>query len=142
VAAVLGLGGLVASFTLFILGREVFDLGPDELQTLMYLKLSVAGHLTIFATRTRGPFWSSRPSGLLLGAVLGTQVIATLIAVYGVLVPGIGWGWAAVVWAFALGSLVVNDQLKLLTYHALDRRERAASDGPGAAGTRPVPSSS
>jgi H+-transporting ATPase len=74
--------------------------------------------------------------------VLGTQVIATLIAVYGVLVPGIGWGWAAVVWAFAVGSLVVNDQLKLLTYHALDRRERAASDGPGAASTRPVPSSS
>jgi hypothetical protein len=29
---------------------------------LMYLKLSVAGHLTIFVTRTRGPFWSTRPA--------------------------------------------------------------------------------
>lgn len=33
---------------------------PLHCQTLMYLKLSVAGHLTIFLTRTRGPFWSIR----------------------------------------------------------------------------------
>ena len=33
-----------------------------RIQTLMYLKLSVAGHLTIFLTRTRGPFWSIRPA--------------------------------------------------------------------------------
>ena len=49
----------------------------------MYLKLSVAGHLTIFLTRTRGPFWSIRPARILLIAVFGTQAIATLIAVYG-----------------------------------------------------------
>ena len=133
VAGVLGVAGVLASFGLFWLGRSIFDLPSDELQTLMYLKLSVAGHLTIFVTRTRGPFWSTRPSSLLLGAVLGTQAIATLIAVYGVLVPGIGWGWAAVVWAFALGSFLVNDQLKLLTYALLDRRERRspAVDDPG-----------
>ncbi len=102
VATALGLAGLAASFTLFAMANSVFDLGHDEIQTLMYLKLSVAGHLTIFLTRTRGRFWSSRPSNLLLGAVLGTQAVATLIAVYGVLVPAIGWGWAAVVWAYAL----------------------------------------
>jgi hypothetical protein len=56
---------------------------PRHVQTLMYLKLSVAGHLTIFLTRTRGPFWSIRPARILLLAVLGTQAIATLIAVYG-----------------------------------------------------------
>ena len=51
-----------------------------HIQTLMYLKLSVAGHLTIFLTRTRGPFWSIRPAKILLVAVLGTQTLATLIA--------------------------------------------------------------
>ena len=45
----------------------------------MYLKLSVAGHLTIFLTRTRGPFWSIRPAPILWIAVLGTQAVATLI---------------------------------------------------------------
>ena len=44
----------------------------------MYLKLSVAGHLTIFLTRTRGPFWSIRPARILWVAVLGTQALATL----------------------------------------------------------------
>ena len=60
----------------------------------MYLKLSVAGHLTIFVTRTRGPFWSIRPAADPVGAVLGTQVLATLIAVYGVFMTPIGWNWA------------------------------------------------
>ena len=64
----------------------------DLIRTLIYLKLSVSGHLTIFVTRTRGPFWTRpRPARLLLGAVLGTQAIATLIAVYGFLMTPLGW---------------------------------------------------
>ena len=61
---------------------------------MMYLKLSVAGHLTIFLTRTRGPFWSIRPAKILWMAVLGTQIVATLIAVYGFLMAPLGWRWA------------------------------------------------
>jgi H+-transporting ATPase len=86
----------------------------------MYLKLSVAGHLTIFVTRTRGPFWSSPPSWLLLVAVLGTQTVATVIAAAGILVTGVGWQWAAVVWLYALAWFVINDQLKVLTYRLID----------------------
>ena len=44
------------------LASRVFHLDRAHIQTLMYLKLSVAGHLTIFLTRTRGPFWSIRPA--------------------------------------------------------------------------------
>jgi H+-transporting ATPase len=86
----------------------------------MYLKLSVAGHVTIFVTRTRGPFWSTRPARVLLAAVIGTQVIATLIAVYGVLMPAIGWGWALVVWGYALAWFFVNDRAKLAAYRIFD----------------------
>jgi H+-transporting ATPase len=42
----------------------------------MYLKLSVADHLTIFITHIRGPFWLIKPSNILLGAVLSTQLVA------------------------------------------------------------------
>ena len=62
----------------------------------MYLKLSVAGHLTIFLTRTRGPFWSIRPARILWVAVVGTQIVATLIAVYGLFMTPLGWGWALI----------------------------------------------
>ena len=86
----------------------------------MYLKLSVAGHLTIFLTRTRGPFWSIRPARILWVAVLGTQIVATLIAVYGLFMTPLGWGWALFVWGYALVWFLVNDRVKLLAYRVFD----------------------
>jgi len=123
IATVLGTAGVVASFGLFYLGERVFHLNRDVIQTLMYLKLSVAGHLTIFVTRTRGPFWSHRPAKVLLGAVLGTQLIATILAVYGILMPPIGWGWALAVWGYALAWFFLNDGIKLAAYRFLDPSE-------------------
>lgn len=120
-ATVLGIAGVVASFGLFYLGERVFHLNRVMIQSLMYLKLSVAGHMTIFVTRTRGPFWSFRPSGILLAAVLGTQVIATLITVYGLFMSPIGWGWAFFVWAYASAWFLFNDRLKLLAYGIFDK---------------------
>jgi H+-transporting ATPase len=120
VATVLGVIGPVAAFGLFYLGDRVYQLDRPHLQTLMYLMLSVAGHLTIFLTRTRGPFWSIRPARILLLAVLGTQIIATLIAVYGVFMTPLGWGWAAFVWGYALLWFLVSDRVKLFAYRVFD----------------------
>ena len=120
IATVLGVAGVVASFGLFYLGERVFHLSRETIQSLIYLKLSVAGHLTIFVTRTRGPFWSVRPARILLMAVLGTQMIATLIAVYGVFMAPIGWGWALAVWGYALLWFVINDRIKLAAYRIFD----------------------
>ena len=120
ISTVLGVIGVASAFGLFYLGERVFDLDRAHIQTLMYLKLSVAGHLTIFLTRTRGPFWSIRPARILWVAVLGTQIVATLIAVYGLFVTPLGWGWALVVWGYALVWFLVNDRVKLLTYRVFD----------------------
>jgi H+-transporting ATPase len=120
ISTVLGVIGVVAAFGLFYLGERVFHLDRAHIQTLMYLKLSVAGHLTIFLTRTRGPFWSHRPAWVLLGAVFGTQALATLIAVYGVFMTPLGWGWALFVWGYALAWFLVNDRVKLLAYRVFD----------------------
>jgi H+-transporting ATPase len=105
---------------LFYLGERVFHLDRAHIQTLMYLKLSVAGHLTIFLTRTRGRFWSIRPAKILWIAVLGTQIVATLIAVYGLFMTPLGWGWAGFVWGYALLWFLVNDNVKLLAYRIFD----------------------
>ena len=123
ISTVLGVIGVISAFGLFYLGERVFHLDRPHIQTLMYLKLSVAGHLTIFLTRTRGPFWSIRPAKALWIAVLGTQLIATLIAVYGVFMTPLGWGWAGFVWGYALLWFLVNDRVKLLTYWILDRKK-------------------
>ena len=110
------------AFGLFYFGEKVFHLSRDMIQTLIYLKLSVAGHLTIFLTRTRGRFWSNKPANILIFAVAGTQLVATLIAVYGLFMTPIGWGWALLVWGYAIAWFLVNDQVKLLVYHFLEKK--------------------
>ena len=120
ISTVLGVIGVVSAFGLFYLGERVFHLDRVHIQTLMYLKLSVAGHLTIFLTRTRGPFWSIRPARVLWVAVLGTQIVATLIAVYGLFMTPLGWDWALFVWGYALAWFLVNDRVKLLAYRIFD----------------------
>jgi len=120
ISTVLGIIGVVAAFGLFYLGERVFHFDHAHIQTLIYLKLSVAGHLTIFLTRTRGPFWSIRPARILWAAVLGTQIVATLIAVYGLFMTPLGWRWAGFVWAYALAWFLVNDRVKLLAYRIFD----------------------
>jgi H+-transporting ATPase len=119
-ATVLGLVGPIAAFGLFYLGDRVSHLDHAHLQTLMYLLLSVAGSLTIFLTRTRGPFWSIPPARILLAAVLGVEAIATLIAVYGIFMTPLGWGWAGLVWGYALVWFLISDRVKLLAYRILD----------------------
>ena len=127
IATVLGLVGPIASFGLFFLGDRVFHLGHPQLQTMMYLMLSVAGHLTIFQTRTRGPWWSTRPAWILLAAVCGTQAVATLIAVYGAwLVTPLGWKYAGMVWGYAFIWFVVTDPVKLLAYKVLGKGQHKA----------------
>jgi H+-transporting ATPase len=120
IATVLGLVGPIAAFGLFFLGDRVYHLNHAHLQTMMYLMLSVAGHLTIFQARTRGPFWSIRPARILWMAVLGTQTAATLIAVYGLFMTPLGWKWAGFVWGYALLWFFVTDPVKLLAYRIFD----------------------
>ena len=121
IAAVLGVVGPVASFGLFFLGDRVFHLDRPHLQPMMYLMLSVAGHLTIFLARTRGPFWSIPPARILWVAVLGTQILATLIAVYGIFMPPIGWGWALFVWGYAIAWFLASDRVKLVAYQIFEK---------------------
>ena len=121
IATVLGLVGPLAAFGLFYLADRVFHVERPQVQTMMYLLLSVAGHLTIFQTRTRGPFWSIKPARILLLAVVGTQIAATLMCLFGFLVTPLWWGWVALVWVYALSWFLVTDRVKLIAYWALDR---------------------
>jgi H+-transporting ATPase len=121
VATILGIVGVIASFTLFFLGESVFHLSRETIQSLIYLKLSVAGQLTIYITRTRGSFWSVKPARILLLATGGAQTIATLVAVYGVFMAPLGWGWAGFVWGYAIAWFFISDRVKLIAYRIFDR---------------------
>lgn len=126
ISSILGLLGVVASFGLFYIAERRFHLSREVIQSFMFLKLAVAGHLTIFLTRTRGPFWSIAPAPILLWAAVGTKLLATVAAVYGmaIMVP-IGWKWAGLIWVYCLAWFVINDWVKLAAYRILDPQRPA-----------------
>jgi H+-transporting ATPase len=120
-ATFLGLIGTVSSFIFLYIGISILHLSQDMMQSMMYLKFSIAGHFLIFITRTKGHFWSYRPSNILLVAVLGTQMVATIIAVYGLLIPPIGWSLALFVWAYAMAAFVLTDFAKVFLFNRFER---------------------
>ena len=122
VSTMLGAIGVIASFGLFYILVEL-KFPNDVIQSLIFLKLVVAGHATIFLTRTDDWFWKPPyPSRLLLHASLWSAALATLIVVYGFLVTPVGWKDAAWIWGYALAWVVVNDMVKMWAYRFLKRR--------------------
>jgi H+-transporting ATPase len=118
-ATVLGAFAMIRSFGIFYIGDSVLHLDHDIIRTLVYLNLSIGGHLTVFAARTRGSFWSIKPATILLIAVVGTQLVATFIAVYGFLMTPLGWTYAGIVWGYCLAMFLLQDQIKLIAVKIL-----------------------
>jgi len=121
IATALGAFAMLRSFGIFYLGDSVFHLNHDVIRTLVYLNLSIGGHLTLFAARTKGHFWSIKPAPILLAAVVGTQAVATLIAVYGLLMTPLGWTYAGIVWGYCLAVFFLQDLVKLAAHRIFDK---------------------
>jgi H+-transporting ATPase len=122
VSTVLGVTGVIGSFLLFFILREK-GFSEEMIQSMMFLKLIVAGHSTLYITRTEGWFWRRPfPAPLLFSATFGTEILGTLIAVYGILITPIGWEYALWMWAYALTWFFVDNAAKMLAYRLLRSR--------------------
>jgi H+-transporting ATPase len=123
ISTLLGVLGVVASFLLFGIAQRYFHLGRNELQSVIFLKLLVAGHLTIYLTRNKGAIWQRPwPSWKLFTATETTQILGTLAAVYGWFITPIGWRYAALVWAYALIWFLINSGFKIIAYKLIAQR--------------------
>ncbi|MGD8426467.1 MAG: plasma-membrane proton-efflux P-type ATPase [Balneolaceae bacterium] len=119
ISSILGVAGLIASFLLFFILREM-GFSEGVIQTFLFLKLIIAGHSTVYITRSESWFWKRPfPSPLLFGATFGTEILGTIIAVYGLLVTPIGWLYALFIWGYSLAWFFVNDAIKILTHKIL-----------------------
>jgi H+-transporting ATPase len=124
VATVLGTVGVAETFLLLILARSWFDVSLPELQSLIFLKLSLAGHLTLFVARSRHAFWRRPfPAPILLGAILGTQAVAAAIVGFGWLVPAIPWSWVGLVWLYCIFWIFVEDRAKIVVHRHLEQSQ-------------------
>jgi len=120
ISTVLGILGVISSFGIFYIAEEYMHFSEPVVQSFIFLKLAVAGHLTIFITRTEDRFWRRpHPAPVLLWAAALTKVLATLFVVYGWFVAPIGWKYALLVWGYAIAWFVINDFVKIWTYRLL-----------------------
>jgi H+-transporting ATPase len=121
VSTVLGLFGVIQTFGILIIGKLWLKLDDSQIQTLIFLKLAVAGHLTLFVTRTRRPVLADpHPAPIMLWSAIVTKIVATIFVAVGFLVAPISWGAIWIIWAYCLVWAFVADQVKLATYHHLD----------------------
>lgn len=123
VASVLGIFGVFSSFGVFWLARDYLQLPPDVVRSVVFLKLLVAGHMTIYLTRNKGAIWQKPlPSWWLIVPCEATQIAGTLAVVYGWFMTPIGWPLALMVWAYALTFFSLASAVKIATYRLLDYR--------------------
>ena len=122
VATYLGLMGVVFSFVLFYIGLKILHLDQGPLQTLNFLKFTVSGYLYIYMGRTRGMFWSLKPSALMVWSGVVSRALATAIALFGWWVPAISWQLVGLVWGLAVIELLITDPLKVVLYRILNHR--------------------
>ncbi len=125
IATVLGVTGVSASFLLFFILRQ-HGLEENIIQTIIFLKLLIAGHSTIFVTRNKGWFWETPlPSPILLSAIFGTEIIGTIFAVNGIFVTAISWQFVLLAWGYAFMEFLLNDFVKIGLYKLINNREAA-----------------
>ncbi len=117
VASTLGLIGVVETFGLLMIAIHWFHFSRAEIQSLIFLKLSVAGHLTLFVARTRQRvFQRPYPAAVLFLAIVCTQAIAALIVGLGLFVAPVPWLYIGVVWVYCLIWMLIEDEAKMLVY--------------------------
>ncbi|KAF9168957.1 hypothetical protein BGX21_002322 [Mortierella sp. AD011] len=84
-----------------------------RLESVMYLHISSAPHFVIFSTRLTGYFWENLPSPLFAAVIIGTQIVALLMVVFGGLTPKIPFSQAIVVLLISFGYFILLDVVKV-----------------------------
>ncbi|MCO5614680.1 hypothetical protein L7F22_068964 [Adiantum nelumboides] len=119
---------LIKSTSFFQDHFHVRDIRDDdrELASVVYLQVSTISQALVFVTRSRSWSFRERPGNLLLGAFVGAQAVATLLAVYVDLgfaaIKGTGWGWAGVTWLFNFVTYFPLDLIKFAVRYACSGR--------------------
>ncbi|MEJ2644610.1 MAG: plasma-membrane proton-efflux P-type ATPase [Gammaproteobacteria bacterium] len=117
VSTVLGLLGVVETFGLLVIAKEFLGLGIAQIQSFIFLKLAVAGHLTLFVARTKRPFLTRPyPAPAVLWSAISTKVLATVMVAFGWLVTSVPWMYVGLIWGYCIVWVFIEDRAKLIVY--------------------------
>jgi H+-transporting ATPase len=120
-SSLLGLLLMGISFAHYYVAKDVFGYNTPQtrgiLQTIMYLQISSCPHFVIFSTRLPTWFWKSTPSLTFTIAIVGTQIFAMFMSIYGIDVfeaVSIGWGWGLSVLCISGVMFMLLDVVKVM----------------------------
>jgi H+-transporting ATPase len=119
VATVMGLTGVAGSFLMLFLAINWLHLSIPQVQTYIFLKMAVAGHLTLFVSRSKGFFLKKPfPAPVMIWSAIGTKLAGTFLAAYGFgLITPITWSEIALIWAYSITWAFLTDCAKARVYH-------------------------
>ena len=120
VASVLGVMGVISSFLLYYF-LEKMHYPQALIQTLIFVKLDVAGHSTIYVTRTgEKHFWKKPyPALKFFVPAFSTRIIGTLVALFGIFMAKATLLDIAYIWIYATAWFIFNDYVKVWTFRLL-----------------------
>ncbi len=122
ISTALGCVGVVSTFLLIIIIKTYLHLGLPEIQSLIFLKLSMAGHQMLFVARTKKAFFSKPyPSPILFTAILTTQLVAALIVGFGIFITPIPWTFIGYLWLYTLVWMFIADGVKNILYRRMEK---------------------
>ena len=118
VASVMGLTGVAGSFLMLYIALDLLHLSIPQVQTYIFLKMAVSGHLTLFVARSKGFFLKKpHPAPVMVWSALATKLVGTLLAAYGFgLITPIHWREIALIWGYSIVWAFVTDWAKTLVY--------------------------
>jgi H+-transporting ATPase len=108
---------LLFSFGILYLGRDVYQLGINRLQTLIFVMLVFTGQANVYLVRERGHFWRSRPGTALMISSLGDLIVITTLATQGILMAPIALTQVLMLLAMVIFFGIVLDQVKVGVLH-------------------------
>ncbi len=105
--------GVVNSILFFFLLSVVLHFPAMVVQTMFFLKLTVSGHMLIFVAHTKERWYKFLPSKPVIIATIGTQIVATALAITGFLMPaGISILAAVFVWIWTFFWMQISELTK------------------------------
>jgi H+-transporting ATPase len=122
VASAMGLTGVAGSFLMLYLALDVLHLSIPQVQTYIFLKMAVSGHLTLFVARSKAAFYKKPyPAPVMVWSALATKLIGTLLAAYGFgLITPISWREIGLIWGYAVVWAFLTDWVKIRVYGHFD----------------------
>jgi H+-transporting ATPase len=118
VSSVMGLIGMGGSFMMLYIAMDLLHLTIPQVQTYIFLKMAVSGHLTLFIARSKGSFLKKPyPAPVMIWSALITKLIGTALAAYGFgLIAPIGWRDIALIWGYSIVWAFLEDWGKIEVY--------------------------